>query len=169
MGAAFELKKADQKQLVQDLHTTWRDIYAQIGLQQGLSTEVLRFAGTLRQTDAPSRPLGEQDSVDLLRSSAHNAEQIRKIASWLLAVTKACDAVTANPRLNAVTRISQARLLAVAIHLRKDIKASERKELLARWKKVSFRIYGMLNKDARTGVGDYVRLAHRTINGKNFS
>ena len=166
MGAAFELRRADQKQLAQELHTIWRDIYAQIGLQQGLSTEVLRFAGTLRQTSAPSRPLSEQASVDLLRSLSDDAEQIRKIASWLLAVTKACDTVTANPRLNAVTRISQARLLAVAIHLRKDIEASERKELLARWEKVSFRIYGMLNKDARTGVGDYVRLAHRTINGK---
>ena len=166
MGAAFELKKVDQRGLIDELRVIWRDIYTVIGLRQGMNAEALRFAGTLRQTYAPSRPLGEQASVDLLRSSAHNAEQIRKIASWLLAVTKACDAVTANPRLNAVTRISQARLLAVAIHLRKDIKAPERRELLARWEKVSFRIYGMLNKDARTGVGDYVRLAHRTIKEK---
>ena len=164
MGAAFELKKVDQRGLIDELHVIWRDIYTVIGLRQGMNTEALRFAGTLRQTYAPSRPLGEQASVDLLRSSAPNAEQIRKIASWLLAVTKACDVVTANPRLNAVTRISQARLLAVAIHLRKDIGTDERKALLSCWENVSFRIYGMLNKDARTRVGDYVRLAWDIIN-----
>ena len=166
MGAAFELKKADQKQLIHDLHTTWRHIYAQIGLRQGLSTEALRFAATLRVPNLTNRPLSEQAAVEALRparSGPCNAAEIRKVARWLLKVTKACDEVIADPRLNAVTRISQARLLAVAIHLRKDIKAPERKELLARWEKVSFRIYGMLNKDARTGVGDYVRLAHRTI------
>ena len=47
MGAAFDLKKSRREQLIQDLHTIWRDIYAQIGLRQGLSTEVLRFAATL--------------------------------------------------------------------------------------------------------------------------
>lgn len=164
MGAAFELKNTDRRGLINDLHTTWRDIYTVIGLRQGLSTEALRFAATLWMNYAPSRPLGEQESVDLLRSAAHNADQIRKVASWLLAVTKACDTVTANPRLNAVTRISQARLLAIAIRLKKNIKTDEREALLARWEKVSFRIYGMLNKDARTRVGDYVRLAWRIVN-----
>ena len=72
--------------------------------------------------------------------------------------------MTANPRLNAVTRISQARLLATAIHLRDDLTDKQRQGLLARWEKVSFRIYGMLGNDARTRVGDYVRLAWRIIN-----
>lgn len=164
MGAAFELKNTNQDGLIDDLHTAWRDIYAVIGLRQGLSTEALRFAATLRVGEAPSRPLGEQDSVNVLRSAAGNAKQIREGASWLLRVTQACDTVTANPRVNAVTRISQARLLATAIHLRNDIKENQREALLARWEKVSFRIYGMLGNDARTRVGDYVRLAWRIIN-----
>ena len=63
-----------------------------------------------------------------------------------------------------MTRISQARLLATAIHLREDITPKQRKRLLSRWEKVSFRIYGLLKKDARTGVGDYVRLAWQVIN-----
>ena len=40
----------------------------------------------------------------------------------------------------------------------------QRQQLLCRWEKVSFRIYGLLKKDARTRVGDYVRLAWRVIN-----
>lgn len=166
MGAAFELKKANQKGVITELHNTWRDVYAVIGLRQGLSTEALRFAATLRASDAPSRPLGEQDSVDALRAEATNAKGIREVASWLLQVTQACDAVNANVRINAVTRISQARLLATAIHLRGDIKGKEREALLGRWEKVSFRIYGMLGNDARTRVGEYVRLAWQVINEK---
>ena len=164
MGAAFELRKANQIGLINELHTTWRDVYSVIGLRQGLNTEALRFAATLRASEAPSRPLGEQDSVDALRSEASSAKGIRNVASWLLRVTKACDAVTANVRINAVTRISQARLLATAIHLRGDIKGKQRKDLLSRWEKVSFRIYGLLGNDARTRVGDYVRLAWQIVN-----
>ena len=161
MGTAFELKNANLEGLVKDLHNVWRDIYGVIGLRQGLSTEALRFAATLNVTEAPNRPLGERDAVAELRRATGTAKKVRAIAAWLLRVTEACDTVTGNPRLNAVTRISQARLLATAIHLREDITP---KQLLSRWEKVSFRIYGLLNKDARTRVGDYVRLAWRVIN-----
>lgn len=159
MGKAFELENANRDRLISDLHTIWRDIYAKIGLRQGLSTEALRFAATLYQSYMPSRSLSERDSVDEFRNKAHDAAAIRKAARWLLRVADACDRVISNPRQNAVTRISQARLLAVAIYLRDDIQASDRDKLLARWEKVSFRIYGMMGNDARTGVGDYVRLA----------
>lgn len=164
MGAAFELKNTNQDGLIDDLHIIWRDIYSLIGLRQGLSTEALRFAATLKAVTAPSRPLGEEGSVKLLRETARNAKEIRDVANWLLRVTQACDTVTANSRMSAVTRISQARLLATAIHLRSDIKAEQRDALLARWEKVSFRIYGMLGNDARTRVGEYVRLAWRVVN-----
>ncbi len=166
MGAAFELKAASNKTLIKDLHTKWRDIYATIGLRQGMSTEALRFAATLRTPEVPSRPLGEEVSVELLRGQAPDAKGIREVSAWLLKVVRARDAVAANPRINAVTRISQARLLAVAIHLRDDIKQKQRDELLAKWERVSFRIYGMLSNDARTRVGDYVRLAWRISNEK---
>ena len=161
MGAAFELKAGDSQQLVHDLHVIWRDIYATVGLRQGLSTEALRFAATLWQGDG-NKPLGEQASVDFLRTRAGSAEDIRGVASWLLEVTKACDAVMSNSRINGVTLIQQARLLAVAIHLM-DIKEDDRSDLLSCWERVTFRIYGMFNKDARTGVGEYVRLARLCV------
>ena len=164
MGTAFELENANQPGIIDELQTTWRDIYSVIGLRQGLSTEALRFAATLRARRTPSRPLGEEASVDDLRSRATTAKGIHDVGNWLLSVTKSTDAVVANRRTDAVTRIAQARLLAVAISLRDDLKTSQRNALLQRWERVSFRIYGMLRKDARTGVGDYVRLAWRVVN-----
>ena len=166
MGNAFELKGVNRTGLTNELHTIWREIYDVIGLRIGLRTEALRFAATLRLQEAPSRPLGEKDSVELLRSQGTSAKTIRAVAAWLLRVSQACDAVMANQRLNAVSRISQARLLATAIHLKEDLKDSERSKLLRRWEKVSFRIYGMLGNDARTRVGDYVRLAWQVTNEK---
>ena len=164
MGNAFELTNVDNDQLIADLHIIWRQIYAQIGLHQGLSTEALRFAATLYQSTASYRPLSERHSVDVFRSMAHDAQSIRNIARWLLKVTRACDEVISHRRQNAVTQISQARLLAVAIHLLDDISTCDRQDLLARWEKVSFRIYGMFRRDARTRVGDYVRLSWHIIN-----
>ncbi len=164
MGAAFELKNTNQDGTIAELHNVWRDIYTVIGMRQGLSTEALRFAATLRAAEIPSRPLGEEASVDSLRFDATSAKSIRSTAAWLLRVTEACDKVTANVRINSVTRISQARILAAAIYLRDDIGEADQKALLSRWEKISFRIYGMLRNDARTRVGDYVRLAWRVIN-----
>ena len=126
MGTAFELEKADQAAVVSDLHHIWRDIYSTIGLRQGMSTEALRFAATLRTKEAPSRPLGEEPSVVLLRHQAVTAQTIRDIGSWLLTVTSASDGMAANRRINAVTRIVQARLLAIALTLRDDLKPRER-------------------------------------------
>ena len=166
MGTAFELKNANVEDLVKELHTVWRHIYGVIGLRPGLSTEALRFTATLYVTETPNRPLSERDAVAALRGATGTAKELREVAEWLLHVTKACETVISNPRLNAVTRISQARLLATAIHLREDITPEQRQQLLSRWEKVSFRIYGLLGKDARTGVGNYVRLAWQVVKKK---
>jgi hypothetical protein len=167
MGNAFELKQANRPGVIRDLHTAWGDIYRALGLQEGLDKEALRFAATLRMGYAPSKLLSEQDSVEALRKNATTAKGIREVASWLLRVTKACNVVTSQRRLEAITRISQARLLAIAIHLRDDISDKDRQKLLSRWEKVSFRTYGMLPNDARTGVGDYIRVAWDTVNSNS--
>lgn len=164
MGTAFELKNANQEGLISDLHTAWRDIYQVIGLRLGLDTEALRFAATLRRPEAPSRPLGEPEAVGLLHSLGSNAKMIREVANWLLRVTQAYDSIAANRRVGAVSRIAQARLLATAIYLRTDFQPKERSRLLSIWEKVSFRIYGMLRKDARIRVGEFVRLAWHVVN-----
>ncbi len=163
MGSAFEIENADRKQLIDELHDTWSKIYSTIGLKQGLSTEALRFAATLYRSSAPNRPLSERDSVDEFRLKAIDSISIRAAANWIHDVVDACNKVVSNRRQNAVTRISQARLLAVSIFLRSNIGDDDRGKLLERWEKISFRIYGMLGKDARYHVGDYVRLSWRII------
>lgn len=164
MGEAFNLEEdVTRKALIKDLYRIWGDIYSTLGLRQGLSTEALRFAATLHLPTKPSKSLGEQDAVDELRRVAVDAKSIRKVAEWLLKVTQACDAVKSDIRQDAVTQITQARLLAVALYA-KDMEKRRRRELLGIWEKVSFRIYGLWDKDARTGVGDYVRLAWEVVN-----
>ena len=54
-------------------------------------------------------------------------------------------------------RISQARLLAVAIILR-NFSSDQEQKLLNQWERTTFRIFGLCGKDARTRVGHYVRL-----------
>ncbi|MDE0308559.1 MAG: DUF262 domain-containing protein [Acidiferrobacterales bacterium] len=167
MGKAYELPNSSE-QLIPELHTIWRNIYKEIGLHQGLSSESLRFAATLYQSGKPSKPLSEPDAVAEFRDKAVDASSIRTAAQWLLNVTKACDKVFADSRRNAITKISQARLLVVAIHLRDDINEDDKEKLLILWEKTTFRIYGMLGKDARTQVGNYVRLSWR-IKKENLS
>ena len=164
MGEAFKLKEdVTRENLIKYLHRTWGNIYSILGLRQGLSPEALRFAATLHLPAKPSKALGEPDSVDELRRVATDAKSIRRVAAWLLKITQACDAVKSDVRQDAVTQITQARLLAVALHAKK-MDDRRRGELLEIWERVSFRIYGLWDKDARTGVGDYVRLAWEIIN-----
>ena len=165
MGLAFRLKEGvTRDRLIKELHRIWRDIYSTLGLRQGLSTEALRFAATLFRADRPSKPAGEQDSVDILRAGATGAKRIREVAEWLLKVTRACDEVKSSVRQDAVTQITQARLLAVALHT-SEFTERKKLQLLEIWEKVSFRIYGLHDKDARHLVGDYVRLAWDVVNG----
>lgn len=165
MEAAFELKSGN-KEIITELHNIWRDIYACIGLRLGMSNEALRFAATLKAKQCPNRLVGEQDSVTNFQGEATTAKKILSTAHWLLTVTKACDNVQENPRLGAVTRIAQARLLAAAINLRADLPSVHRTELLRLWENVTFRIFGMFDYDARTAVGEYVRLAWQVIHDK---
>ncbi|HVJ13788.1 MAG TPA: DUF262 domain-containing HNH endonuclease family protein [Polyangiaceae bacterium] len=160
MGAAFEAKTGNAEETIHELHGIWREIYAAVGLRPGVSTEALKFAATLRVAERPNRPLGEEEAVHVLRRIAGNTTKgVVEVCQWILTVTKAVAALRADRRLHGVTDIAQARLLAVAILLRDDLDQGERDALRAAWEKVSFRIYGMFGKDARTKVGDYVRHA----------
>ena len=52
------------------------------------------------------------------------------------------------------------------VYLRQDFTEDEKAKILRRWENVTFRIYGMFRKDARTAVGDYVRLAWSIVKEK---
>lgn len=164
MGLAFESKAGNQKDTIDELHRLWRDIYGVIGLRRGLGAETLKVAATLWSSEALSRPLGERDAVATLREyAAKDPKGVIEVTEWLLRVVKVMDTIVGDRRREGVTRIAQARLLAAAILTRDDLDPAEHEELLNTWERVSFRIYGMAGKDARTKVGDYVRLGRRVV------
>ena len=165
MAIVFESETGNSSESINEIHELWAKIYERVGLRLGLSPESLRFAATLRSPKRPYRPLGEEDAVGLLHGqSTEGPKQAIETTTWLKDVTGAVDKLTADRRKNAVTRIAQARMVAVAVHLRQDFTEDERAEILRRWESVTFRIYGMFDKDARTAVGDYVSLAWSIVN-----
>ena len=165
MGVAFENNKGNLQEIINELHQIWQKIYATIGLRQGVGSEALRFAATLRLQKKPSKPLGEEDAVESLMAlcSKEPAKAV-EISQWLLNVAEAIDRfLRTGKRSHAVTGIAHARLLAISIVLSKFSETEER-QLLEQWEKVSFRVFGLCRKDARTMVGEYVRLAWQVNN-----
>lgn len=166
MAVAFSANKGNRKDTIKELHDIWKRIYACIGLRQGMSTEALRFAATLKSGEAPSRVLSEEDAVDTLEECCgESPKDAVESSQWIERVATAVDALLSDRRRAAVTKIGHARLLAVAIELR-GFPKQKRQDLLDQWERVTFRIFGMFSKDARTKVGDYVRLAWRITEEK---
>lgn len=169
MAVVFESDTGDKDSILDEVHRVWADIYRCIGLRLGLSSESLRFAATLRTTELQNRLLNEENSAETLHGlSAGNAARVIETSLWLKQVTEALDNLVSDPRLRSVTRILHARFVAVSVILREDLTDDEKSTILRRWENVTFRIYGMFAKDARTAVGDYVRLGWRIMN-RNLS
>jgi hypothetical protein len=165
MAIVFEYGDKDAKEeTIDELHTLWTSIYSTIGMRQTLNKETLRFAGSLRIKECPSRPLSEEDAASVLVSACkNNTKKVVECTKWILKVTQSENQILSDHRLEAATNIVQARLLAVAILLR-QFPHEEEAQILRAWESVTFRIYGMARKDARTKVGEYVRLAWRVTN-----
>jgi len=149
---------------VKELHGLWTEIYQTIGLRQNLNRETLRFASTLRSPKSPNRPIDEERAVQMLTEQCFNSpKKVIDCTKWLLKVVRAEDRLLANHRLSAATDIAQARLVAIAVLLRR-LPPAEEEDVLRHWENVTFRIYSLARRDARTKVGDYVRLAWRITN-----
>ena len=166
MAIVFESQTGNKDAIINEVHQLWADIYRRVALQQWLSTEALRFAATLRSQECPNKPLSEEEAAESLRDQSRAREKVIETTKWLKAVTGAVDRLLDDRRKNAVTQIAQARMVATAVYLRADLSEAERAKVLHRWENVTFRIYGMFGRDARTAVGDYVRLAWSIINEK---
>ncbi len=153
MAVVFEHGEDGSKQsVVKEVHKLWTDIYKTIGLRQSLNRETVRFAGTLRVSKSPNRPLSEEDAVQVLTAGCKGSpKNVIDCTKWLLSVTHAEDRLLGDRRLAAVTNIVQARLVAIAVLLRKFPLAQE-KPILRSWESVTFRIFGLGGRDARTKV-----------------
>ncbi len=152
-----------RKDAVTELHKLWTDIYRTIGLRQ-LNRETVRFAGTLCSAEKQNRPMSEEAAVDILTTGCHGkAREVVDCTKWVLKVTQAEDRLLEDNRVRAATYVVQARLVGVAILLRR-FPTPEERSILRKWENVTFRIFGLGRKDARTKVGDYIRLAWRITN-----
>ena len=165
MAIVFESETGNRIEHIETVHSLWRQIYDRVGLRLGLSTDSLRFAATLRTKDEPSRLLSDEDAARLLQlQSQRGPSNVIDTTQWVLDVTSKLDELLSDQRKTAVMRIVQARLLATAILLRKDFTDRDRARVLRKWENVTFRIYGLLRRDARTAVGSYARLAWAVTN-----
>ena len=64
MAVAFEDNKGNSAEHIKELHQIWGNIYATVGLHQGLNTQALRFGATLESSSQISAILGEEKAVD---------------------------------------------------------------------------------------------------------
>jgi hypothetical protein len=173
MGLLYEYASSPESydlfsQHLNELHGYWSDIYREIGLQNIPGHEIIRFAATLKEESGAGRPLSAEDTLEFFKSDCTKASGtdlvINKIIEntvWLKEITSCLSKLYADKRRNAVTDITQARLLAVAIMLRKDLREEDRNRLLEQWERTSFKIFGLFRKDARTKIGEYVRAAKK--------
>ena len=167
MEVVFETDQGNRSEHIDELHRIWGAFYGTVGLREGVDTEALTFAATLR-SHRVSRILGEGDAVERLMKEVNtNVTKTIEISNWLLKVVNAINRLQVEMR-QPVTKIRHARLLAISIILR-DFSDEEERKLLDQWEKISFRIFGLCRKDARTGVGDFVRLASDIQNNLDLS
>lgn len=179
---------SERKEIIESLHNVWEKVYTAIGTNKISDSELLRFAATLCYygsysasataygTSTLGKALSEDESLKYFESIAR--EPIRStdlpdslrdmnedicvlISKVIRQVAEMLAAFEADVKKNnAVTNVTQARLLAVSIGLSK-YSQTDKDELNSLWEKITFRIYGLHNKDSRNCVGDYVRLARK--------
>ncbi|MBX3380226.1 MAG: DUF262 domain-containing protein [Phycisphaeraceae bacterium] len=165
MGRAFELAASPEAgdAEIQELQSTWGQIYRELAQEDVPGDEILRTTATLFYGPGSGKPLSADDSLELVRKQASDFAKPRQISNRLFDIAKKLTELHGNIFLGPVTEILHARILAVAIMLAKGVDETERSMLLDQWERVTFRIFGLCGKDARTKVGDYVRLAAKIV------
>lgn len=165
MGRMYELSASPSatEAEIESLQAIWGQIYREIAKEDVPGEEILRIAATLYYGSGQRKPRSAEDSLDLLRNEAVSFDKPRKISMQLLDVARKVVELYASTHLGPVTEILHARLLAVALKSATGVDDNERRKLLDQWERVSFRIFGLFNKDSRTKVGDYVLLASKIV------
>lgn len=165
MGKMYELSTAPTaaEAEIQSLQGMWSQIYKEIAKEEILGDEILRITATLYYGPGQGKPRSADESLELLRQECRSFDKPREISGRLLDVARKLAALYAKTRLEPVTGILHARLLAVAIMSAKGVNDDERRKLLDQWERITFRIFGIFGKDSRTKVGDYVRLAFKIV------
>ncbi len=170
MGIAFEKLEDASQEYIKDLRDDWSKIYRTIGLKRIQGQEILRFAATLEDIKGGSKVSGAESAMEFFRSRCeNNPKDVIDVSRKFLKIADKLEDFVSNSRLMAVTKISHARLLGISIMLNEALNADEKSNILKEWEKVTFRIFGLQRRDARTKVGDYVRLARTIFSDNNSS
>jgi len=166
MGIAFEKLQDAGQEYINDLRSDWSKIYRTIGLKRIQGQEILRFAATLEETSGGSKVSSAEYAMDFFRAKCErDPKNVLNVSQKFLKIAEQLEKFASNPRLKAVTDIAHARLLGISIMLNEKLVAEDKKEILKAWEKVTFRIFGLHRRDARTKVGEYVRLAREIFSG----
>jgi len=165
MGIAFEKCGKAKDSHIKELHENWKKIYQFMGKKMVPGQEILRFSATSDIQTKPSDTLSEEESLEWFRKVCEkNPNKVTSVSQCLLNVAEKLENLYKDPRREAVTKIVQARLLAISILLADGLKPKEKDSLLSIWEKLTFRIFGMYGKDARTKRGDFTKLAWDIVN-----
>jgi hypothetical protein len=168
MGRAFDLAKSTEaaNASINTLQNIWGDIYREIADVRIRGQEIVRVAATLSYGESKGKPRPADESLDLIRVDCDDADKPRRIAEGILDITRKLVVLERNRFLGPVTHILHARILAIALESAESLSQDERKKALGQWERVTFRIFGLYGKDARTKVGEYVRLATKIVQGR---
>ena len=165
MGRMFELSDENTREgRLDEMQVIWARIYSVIGLDSSLADEVVKFAATLWDPEGRRKPVGGGTATDLLVAASRDVSGVIRTCQWLESVAKAASKVRTNRRLSGVTEVAHARLFAVATHLAYGDDTITREQMLSLlqvWEKVTFKVFGLWCRDARSAVGEYVNLARR--------
>ena len=167
MGLAFEHQKGEPEaanESINELHSYWKKIYEEIGVKPIPNGEILRFAASLYDPEEQAKTLSDDKSIEYFRKrGSQSFKNIADISKWLLRVAKVVVSIHNNARWAAVTKITQARLLLVALQVTDTLNDDQRKRAILQWENVTFRIYSLFDKDSRTAIGDFNKLAQRIV------
>jgi hypothetical protein len=167
MGIAFEKCGKAKDNHIKELHENWKKIFQCVGKKLIATDEILRFTATLEDKNQPSETLSSEESLALFRAECEKSpNQVLAVAESLFNMAERLEELYKDPRREAVTKITHARLLATSISLADHLSVQERDELLLLWEKITFRIFGMFCRDARTKRGDFTKLAWAIKNNK---
>ena len=181
MGLLYEHSPKDDSsvfdQNLRTLHSYWSEIYREIGLQSIPGHEIIRFASTLKENSIAGKTVKAEDAISFFKEDCSGKGKsanaiIKKIEEntlFLKDVTTCLSKLYKDKRLEAVTEITQARLMAVSIMLRKNISEDDRDILLNQWERTSFRIFGILRNGGKTKGSDYVKAAKEIFNNSELT
>jgi hypothetical protein len=165
MGRAFETAqtKPAQTAALQELEAEWGNIYQRLAVFPVSGQEVLRVTASTRCESDAGKPLSAEASLGAFKALCVTPANTQEVTHWIYKTADALVKLEEQRHLGPVADVLQARVLAVALMLAEQLSGDEKRRCLDQWERVTFRIFGLLRKDARTKVGDYIRLARSIV------